>query len=271
MRRVLGDKHPDTLVSMRNLVGLRVADGRAAECADLARAMYAATLEQNGPDHPETLWTMDMVAITTDALGDFDEAQRVMRDLVERSERLLGEDDPVTANRVGNLGILLLSNERYDQAEPVLRRALALNDRLHGERDAFSLQLLAYLARVQRSRSEDYAAEVLLAEALDRGRDRPPADEQIVDLRWQLCLVLRDDERYDEVLELLEASRDELREVHGPDDRMTQACEAVIMDTLVRAERLDEARALEARLLPYLERLEPVAGEDELRRPPSAE
>ena len=61
-RRVLGPKHPDTLVSMNNLACVLLDEGKYAQ----AEALYSQALEIErrvlGPEHPDTLISMNNLA-----------------------------------------------------------------------------------------------------------------------------------------------------------------------------------------------------------------
>jgi tetratricopeptide (TPR) repeat protein len=271
MRRVLGDAHPDTLVCMRNLVVVHLEEGRSTEVADLARAIHDVTLAKHGPDHPETFWTMDTLAFVMEAEGDVEGAVGLMRDLVERSDRRLGPNHPVSANRVANLGILLFRAGRFEAAEPVTWRALELNDAINGTEHHLSVAHLDRLADMRRAKGDDDEAQRLLEEALERVAQYSEATPQVLSVRWNLCRIHRDHERWDEALELLRTNLAELERVHGAGDDRCSAALSLMMDTNVRAGRLEEARALEARILPFLEEQEAAGGGDDVLRPPPGE
>lgn len=90
-RRVLGDDHPDTLVSAHNLaISLYEVGDRQA-----ARALRQDTLERRhrvlGPGHPATLTTLEHLALNIHLLGE-PEAARTLYESYEHSVQHGGEE-----------------------------------------------------------------------------------------------------------------------------------------------------------------------------------
>jgi tetratricopeptide (TPR) repeat protein len=105
-RRVLGDDHPDTLLSMSNLATSRRALGDLQGAHDLHEQTLAANRRVLGDDHPDTLTSMNNLAETRLALGDLQGAHDLHEQTLTARRRVLGDDHPNTLTSMNNLAEL---------------------------------------------------------------------------------------------------------------------------------------------------------------------
>ena len=95
-KRVLGEEHLDTLVTMNNLAWLFESQGLNGK----AEPLYVETLEKMkralGAEHRETLNTMNNLARLYRSQQKFEKAEPIQVELLETRRRLLGEEHPVT-------------------------------------------------------------------------------------------------------------------------------------------------------------------------------
>jgi hypothetical protein len=69
-RRVLGEDHPDTLMSMNNLAEIRRALGDFQGARELHEQTLAGYRRVLGDDHPDTLRSMNNLAAVRQELED---------------------------------------------------------------------------------------------------------------------------------------------------------------------------------------------------------
>ena len=106
-RRVLGEDHPDTLLSASNLaVSLRDV-GETAAARELDEDTLARRRRVLGEDHPDTLPSANNLAISLRAVGETAAARELNEDTLARRRRVLGEDHPDTLRSANNLAISL--------------------------------------------------------------------------------------------------------------------------------------------------------------------
>ena len=91
---MLGEDHPDTLISASNLA----IDLRALGEVQAARDLDQDTLDRRrrvlGDDHPDTLCSANNLAADLRALGEVQAARELDQDTLDRRRRVLGEDHP---------------------------------------------------------------------------------------------------------------------------------------------------------------------------------
>jgi tetratricopeptide (TPR) repeat protein len=128
--KVLGQEHPDTLTSVRNLALVLERQGKYDE----AEAMHRRDLSEKvlGREHPDTLTGLNNHGLVLERQGKYNEAEAVHRRDLEVSEKVLGEH-PDTLTSVSNLGLVLERQGKYDEAEAMHRRALKGREKALGE------------------------------------------------------------------------------------------------------------------------------------------
>ncbi|GMV26513.1 MAG: hypothetical protein AMXMBFR58_25440 [Phycisphaerae bacterium] len=132
-RSVLGEDHPDTLVSLGALGRVISTRGRHEEAVSIledVRARQAAVL---GSDHPATLAVGTSLGGAYRRQGNLDAAHRVWSETLAAQRRLLGDDHPDTLRTLNNLGIILAMQGKLTEAESTWRELLERRRRTLGE------------------------------------------------------------------------------------------------------------------------------------------
>jgi Flp pilus assembly protein TadD len=122
-RRVLGQDHPDTLVSINDLGLLRENQGRLDECERLYREALDGYRRVLGPDHPSTLTAMNNMGALLIKRGRAADAEPFCREAAERSRRSAGANHPRTLIFVAGLGTTLARQNKFADAEAQLLEA----------------------------------------------------------------------------------------------------------------------------------------------------
>lgn len=94
--RILGNDHPDTLISRDNLAGAYEADGRFNEAITLYEQTLADSTRILGNDHPNTLASRNNLAGAYESNGRLSEAISLFEQILTDSIRILGNDHPDT-------------------------------------------------------------------------------------------------------------------------------------------------------------------------------
>jgi serine/threonine-protein kinase len=148
-RRLLGDVHAATLITMRSLAStlrdmgqLTRAEGLYRDAVRISRALY-------GDDHLQTDVARFVLALHLHRTWVLDEAEALARDGVARGEQSYMNRFPRTVGWGGLLGLIRLDRGDLSEAEPLLRVALADMRRANpgGHQDEADLvNRIAYLA-----------------------------------------------------------------------------------------------------------------------------
>ena len=265
LREALGAEHHQTVMAMGALASLKHAFDLHDEGLELAQAAHAAQLERFGPDHRETRMAASMLAISLASVGRRAEGLELQREVVAATERDHGPLAPMSLHHAGNLAVMVFEGGDTVAAEPLVRSVLERSDAVRPRSDPFSVMLTSLLGGCRRAAGDEVEAELLLMEALERGAELPDHANELRQARIELSGVCRDQERWEEALELLEINRAAIAEFYGVQDPRYAENAARIVDVLVRAGWLDDARAVEDELG---ERLDAVLDLQDLLRVP---
>ena len=142
-RRVLGDEHPDTLNSIRNMGVILADQGKYDE----ALPYYAEALETSrrvlGDEHPGTLHSISTMGVILADQGKYDEALPYYAEGLETSRRVLGNEHPETLESIRNMGIILSKQGKYDEALPYYAEALETSRRVLGDEHPVTLHSIS--------------------------------------------------------------------------------------------------------------------------------
>ena len=94
--RVLGEDHPDTLISRNNLAGAYELVGRLTEAITLYEQVLPDCVRVLGEDHPDTLASRNNLAGAYESAGRLTEAITLYEQVLTDSIRILGKDHPDT-------------------------------------------------------------------------------------------------------------------------------------------------------------------------------
>ena len=155
-RRVLGEEHRNTLLSMSGLADIYLDLGRLDDAETLDRDALEVQRRVLGKEHPDTLGTMNGLADVYMSQGRYDEADRLFGETLHGMRRVLGDDHPDTASPIYGLGCVAALRRERGKALDWLRQAVE-----HGFRDADEMAKDPNL----RSLQGDPAFEALVARA----------------------------------------------------------------------------------------------------------
>ncbi|KAJ7697794.1 P-loop containing nucleoside triphosphate hydrolase protein, partial [Mycena rosella] len=103
--KILGEDHPDTLISMSNLAIGYSRLGEFQRSKDLGTQVLEKRTTILGEDHPDTLWSMANLAVRYSQLGEFHRAKELETQVLEKRTKILGEDHPDTLWSMANLAV----------------------------------------------------------------------------------------------------------------------------------------------------------------------
>jgi tetratricopeptide (TPR) repeat protein len=132
-RKVLGEEHPDTTVSLNNLGGLLQVMGDYTAARPYYEQTLAIRKKALGGEHPDTARSLNNLGSLLQAMGDYTSARPYYEQALAIRRRVLGEEHPDTARSLTNLGGLLQVMGDYAGARPYYEQALAINRKVLGE------------------------------------------------------------------------------------------------------------------------------------------
>lgn len=149
--QLLGERHPDTLVSLDTYASMLAATGRPSEALPYSQRALRLRAEVLGIRHPATLSSLNNRAFILHALGRSDEALHDLQRSLELATEVVGERNRDTLTSLANYAEMLQSLGRSNEALPVAERALKLRTEEFGERDPSTLASLDTYAHVLES------------------------------------------------------------------------------------------------------------------------
>jgi len=177
-RKLLGDRHPDTLASMNTLGALLMQQGKLREAEPYLREALEGRRRVLGNDDPDTLKSISNLGVLLKEQGKLQEADQLYREALEGRRRVLGNDHPQTIGSINNMGVLLRSEGKLEDAEPYYREALDRYRRVLGNDHPDTLGSINNLGDLLRTEGKLEEAEPLMREALEGyrrvlGNDHP--------------------------------------------------------------------------------------------------
>jgi tetratricopeptide (TPR) repeat protein len=133
-RRVLGEKHRDTLQVKTALAANAQFRGNLQEAENLLREAIADLPEVVGRDDQATMYTQTHLATVLQFEGKLDEAEPLYREIYEAGRRSGGEN--LETLRAGHLlAGIMYERGRLDEAESLIKKNLEACRRFHGSDD----------------------------------------------------------------------------------------------------------------------------------------
>ncbi len=219
-RRLLGEDHPDTLVSMRNLAVLYRHEGKSAQAESLLTKVLGVQRSLLGEDHPDTLESAYDLALLYDDQEKFAQAEPLLTKALNGQRRMLGEKHPGTALTMNKLAELYKEEGKYAQAESLHTLALGIQRTALGEEHPDTLFTTNSLASLYQDEGKSAQAESLYTHALEVQR-RVLGEEHIdtLETMHNLANLYRVEGRYADAESLqtrnLEIQRRVLGEEHS--------------------------------------------------------
>ncbi|KAF2621980.1 kinesin light chain 1 [Macroventuria anomochaeta] len=156
---VLGEKHPDTLMSMNNVATALSGQGQYIKAEKMLRKTLELREEVLGEKHPSTLVSMNNLAVALNEQGDYAEAEKMHRETFKLRKGVLGEKHPDTLVSMNNVATALSGQGQYIKAEKMLRKTLELREEVLGEKHPSTLAGMNNLAEALSSQGKYVEAE----------------------------------------------------------------------------------------------------------------
>jgi tetratricopeptide (TPR) repeat protein len=132
-RKVLGEEHPDTVISYNNLALNLKAQGKYAAAAEGYRKALDLCRKVLGEEHPGTANCFNNLASNLQAQGQYAAAEEGLRKALAIQRKVLGEEHPLTAQGYNNLAGNLQEQGQLAAAAEGYRRALDVCRTILGE------------------------------------------------------------------------------------------------------------------------------------------
>ncbi len=166
-RRVLGDEHPDTLLSINNMGSLLTVLDKLSQAEPYLREALEARRRVLGDEHPATYITINGMGYLLRVQGKQAEAEVYYREALEGLRRVRGNDDPDTLASINSMGVLLTRQGKLAEAERYYREGLEGFRRLLGQENPSTLTLMSNLGLLLQRQGKLAEAEPYIREALE--------------------------------------------------------------------------------------------------------
>jgi serine/threonine protein kinase/tetratricopeptide (TPR) repeat protein len=169
-RRVLGQEHLDTLVSINNIGSLLRSQGKLSEAEPYTREALEKGRRLLGEESRYTLESIGNMGSLLKFQGKLAEAEPYQREAMEKARRVLGEEHPDTLIAINNLGALLSVQGKLAEAEPYYREVMEKSRRVLGEESRPTIMYINNLGSLLQDQGKLSEAETYGREALDKSR-----------------------------------------------------------------------------------------------------
>ncbi|KAK7016820.1 hypothetical protein R3P38DRAFT_3561758 [Favolaschia claudopus] len=177
-RRLLGEEHPDTLLSMNNLALTYGSQGRWTDAEGLQVSVLESWKRLLGEEHPDTLTSLNNLALTYRKQGRWSDAEDLQVAVLESRKKLLGKEHPDTLGSMHNLALTYRDQGRWTDAEGLQVSVLESWKRLLGKEHPHTLSSMHNLAMTYRDQgrwtdAEGFQVAVLESRKRLLGKEHP--------------------------------------------------------------------------------------------------
>ena len=123
-QRLLGEEHPDTLLTITNLARTYRRQGKYTQAEPLYLKAVNTTRRVLGEEHAQTLWTIRGLIKLYVLQGNYVKAEQLCTQLLHIQRPMMSAENPDSLATLNDLGSLYLKQEKYRQAEKLLRDGL---------------------------------------------------------------------------------------------------------------------------------------------------
>ena len=255
-RRVLGETHPDTLVSRNELALAYQAAGRLDQAILLSERNLADAEQVLGETEPGTLISRNNLAAAYEAAGRLDEATLLYERNLADTEQVLGETHSSTLTSRDNLAGAYKATGRLDQAISLYERTLADFERVLGESHPDTLISRNELALAYQAAGRlDEAIPLYERNLADRGRVLGETHPGTLLSLNNLAAAYEAAGRLDEAIPLYERNLADAEQVLGETHPSTLTKRDNLAGAYKDTGRLDQAISLYERTLADFERV----------------
>jgi tetratricopeptide (TPR) repeat protein len=206
-RRLLGDRHPDTLtVEAAYALTLYEID-RAVDGAALLSSIAERVTASDG--QPETVAQhfvpiLQRFANLLHSKGELPGALRFLDTAFVISQKLLGDDHSLTVTALLRIGALMLAAGQFEEAQAIFESGLAVRMRVLGDDHLDTLEAMTNLGSVLYKREDYRAAYKWQKRSFDKLSASVGAkDARLTRAAWGLLLTLVALDRGNEATQLL--------------------------------------------------------------------
>ncbi len=166
-KTVLGERHPDTAVSLSDLGQLYQSQGDYPKAEPLLKQAWEINKTVLGERHPATAGSLNILAGLYDSQGEYRKAEQLYQQALKIRQAVLGERHPDTAVSLNNLAGVYESQGGYGKAEQLYQQALEINKAALGERHPATATTFNNLAFLYKSQGKFTKAETIYRQALE--------------------------------------------------------------------------------------------------------
>ncbi|OAL01790.1 kinesin light chain [Phaeosphaeriaceae sp. SRC1lsM3a] len=165
-QRVLGDEHPDTLISINDMALTYSSQGRWTEAEELRVQVMQTTKRVLSDEHPDTLASIANLAVTYWKQGRWREAEALEVQVMQTTRRVLGDEHPDTLISMNNLAGTYLDQGRWREAEALVVQVMQIRKRVLGDEHPSTLLCMNNLAATYSDQGRCAEAEELQVQVM---------------------------------------------------------------------------------------------------------
>ena len=218
-RRLLGEEHPETLISISSMGALLLNQGKPSKAEPYYREALETRRRVLGNEHPETLSSINEMGGLLHSQGKLSEAETYHREALEGCRRVLGDEHPDTLSSISDMGVVLHNQGKLSEAEPYYREALETRRHVLGDEHPGTLRSISNIGSLlmtqgKLSEAEPYYREALEAMRRVLGDEHPSTLTLINNMGYLLYKQGKPSEAEPYFREALEANRHVLGDEH---------------------------------------------------------
>jgi tetratricopeptide (TPR) repeat protein len=169
-RKVLGERHPDTLISMHDLAETYSRQGRPDKTEEMCVKVIEKSTALLGERHPSTLASMHALADAYFFQGRYDEAEKLAVEVMGMKKNVLGEGHIDTLSSIDSLARILSQQGKGEEGENLQVEVLQKRKEVLGEWHPNTLTGMNNLASTYMKQGLLGKAEALQAEVTEKDR-----------------------------------------------------------------------------------------------------
>ncbi|KAL6804166.1 P-loop containing nucleoside triphosphate hydrolase protein [Trichoderma sp. SZMC 28012] len=238
-KRIRGDRHLDTILSMERLASIYSELGRLKEAEVMQIEIHRQRREILGGMNPYTIMSEVELALTYQRFGRYKRAEEIMVRALALLQELFGTTSYITVRTMANLGVTYYTLGKMKEAEEMIMEVLMLQQNILGHEHLSTITTMANIAAIQRwfgryQEAETLGVEVLALRREILGDQDPDTIKAMASLGKTYCKA----GKYKEAEEILVKALALRREVLGDEHRHTMEIIKQLTYTRHQLERL---------------------------------